>query len=173
MTQLPKPASGNAVLRVRRALLGLTVITVLATAFELASVRHWNGVEQLIPWVALGVLAAATVLALLSGGRGRISAWVLAILVLGASTYGVIDHIAVNYNSGALDYRFADTWASMPFAERTWYALTKTVGPSPALAPGILGLGATLLLLASMLDMRGRSGDIPEPQGADRAADPG
>ena len=101
MTQLPKPASGNAVLRVRRALLGLTVITVLATAFELASVRHWNGVEQLIPWVALGVLAAATVLALLSGGRGRISAWVLAILVLGASTYGVIDHIAVNYNSGS------------------------------------------------------------------------
>ena len=139
---------------VRRALRGLAVITILATAFELATVQHWHGLEQLIPWAALAVLALATVLAMAPSGRGRIAARVLAMLVIGASLYGLIDHIAVNYNSGILDQRFADTWERMPLIERLFYAVTKTVGPSPTLAPGVIGLGAILLLLASLLDTR-------------------
>ena len=141
-------------LLVRRGLLVLTVISILATAFELATVQHWHGLEQLIPWVALAVLSLATVVAMAPGGRGRVAARVLAILVIGASLYGLIDHIAVNYNSGILDQRFADTWERMPVIERLFYAVTKTVGPSPTLAPGVIGLGAILLLLASLLDTR-------------------
>jgi len=51
---------------VRRGLYALTVIGILATAFELATVRHWLDIEQLIPWVALVVLAIATGLGLLA-----------------------------------------------------------------------------------------------------------
>jgi hypothetical protein len=136
---------------VRRGLYALTVIGILATAFELATVRHWLDIEQLIPWVALVVLAIATVLALASFRQGRIAAGLLALLVRGASVYGVIDHTVVNYNSGPLDQRFADTWESLSPAKRRWYAFTKTVGPAPTLAPGILGETAVLLLLACLM----------------------
>jgi hypothetical protein len=135
---------------VRRALVALTAVGILAAAFELYSERHWNGPEQLVPWVALGVLAVATALALLPG-RGTTSAVrVLTLLVLGASAYGVIEHVLVNDGSGALDQRFADTWDTLPALTRWWYAASGQVGPAPTLAPGVLGQTAVLLLLATV-----------------------
>jgi hypothetical protein len=145
---------GAVVLLVRRALVALTAIGILATAFELATVQHWHDFEQLIPWGALLVLAVATVLVLLPGRWATTAAWMLALLVLCASIYGVIDHTLVNYESGVLDQRFADTWETLPSTQRWWYAITKTVGPSPTLAPGILGQSAVMLFLASLIDTR-------------------
>jgi lysylphosphatidylglycerol synthetase-like protein (DUF2156 family) len=136
---------------VRRSLLALTMIGIAATAFELATERHWNGLEQLIPWFALAALAVAVVLAVLPGRGAQLMATVFALVVLGASVYGVLDHITVNYNSGPLDQRFADSWDSLPASRRWWYAVTKQVGPSPPLAPGILAQTALLLLLASLM----------------------
>ena len=78
------------------------------------------------------------------------AARVLALLVLAASMYGVVDHILVNYNAGALDQRYADTWDTLPRVEQWWYATTKTVGPAPTLAPGVLGQSALLLILATL-----------------------
>jgi hypothetical protein len=89
-------------------------------------------------------------------GRGVTAARVLALLVLGASIYGVVDHILVNFDSGALDQRYADTWDTLPVVERLWYAVTKTVGPAPTLAPGVLGQSALLLLLATVGRPRAR-----------------
>ena len=134
---------------VRHGLVALTAIGILAAAFELASERHWNGVEQLIPWIALAALAAAVGLLLVPGGRGVPAARVLAVLVLGASAYGVLDHVLVNYESGALDQRYAESWDTMPALQQWWLAVTKTVGPAPTLAPGVLGQSALLLVLAS------------------------
>jgi hypothetical protein len=133
-----------------RGLIALTVLGILAAAFELATERHWNGLEQLIPWAALAVLAVATVLVTIPGRRGVTAARVLALLVLAASIYGVITHIVVNYDAGALDQRYADAWDSLPRLQRWWYATTKTVGPAPTLAPGVLGQTALLLLLATL-----------------------
>ena len=155
----------NTAVLVRRGLIALTVIGIFAAAFELAIKKHWNGLEQLIPWLALAVLAVATVLVVIPGGRGVTAARLLALLVLGASVYGVLDHILVNYNSGALDQRFADTWETLPLVERWWYAATKTVGPTPTLAPGVLGQSALLLLLATL-------GGAGQRRGADAHADP-
>ncbi len=135
---------------IRGALYALTVIGILATAFELGTERHWQSPEQLIPWVALGALSVATVLALLPSRTARVTARILAIGVLGASIYGVLDHIAVNHNSGPLDQRYAETWDSLPATQQWWYAATKTVGPAPTLAPGVLGQTALLLLLAGL-----------------------
>ena len=135
---------------VRRGLVALIVIGILAAAFELATERHWNGIEQLIPWMALAVLAVAVALLLVPHGRGVPAARVLATLVLAASAYGVIDHIVVNHESGALDQRYSQTWETLPVVEQWWLAVTKTVGPAPTLAPGVLGQSALLLVLASV-----------------------
>ncbi len=137
-------------LLVRRGLVALTAVGILAAAFELYGERHWNGAEQLVPWVALAVLAVATGVALVPGPGARGTARVLALLVLGASAYGVIDHVLVNYGSGALDQRFAATWDTLPVLTRWWYAASKQVGPAPTLAPGVLGQTAVLLLLATV-----------------------
>jgi hypothetical protein len=135
---------------VRHGLVALTAIGILAAAFELASERHWNGVEQLIPWIALAALAAAVGLLVVPGGRGVPAARVLAVLVLGASVYGVLDHVLVNFESGALDQSYAESWDTLPALQQWWLAVTKTVGPAPTLAPGVLGQSALLLLLASV-----------------------
>jgi len=156
VTGVRAPVSGSPVRLVRRSLLALTVISIAATAFELATVDHWHDFEQLIPWFALAVLIVAVALSLFPGGWGRAGARALALLVLGASVYGVIDHTLVNFDSGPLDYRFAETWETMPATQKWWYAFTKAVGPSPTLAPGVLGLSSTLLLLGSLLDSRPR-----------------
>jgi hypothetical protein len=100
-------------------------------AFELASERHWNGLEQYVPWLALILLLVATVLVLLPGDRGTTAARVLALVVLGASAYGVVEHVLVNLQAGEFDQRFADTWESLPLVEQVLYAVTKTVGPAP------------------------------------------
>ena len=150
MTEVLGPRGTAASVLVWRGLLALTVIGILATAFELATERHWNSPEQLIPWVALVVLVVATALLTIGGGRGVAVARVLALLVVVASIYGVITHIVVNYDAGALDQRYADAWDSFPMLRRWWYAVTKTVGPAPTLAPGVLGQTAVLLLLATL-----------------------
>jgi hypothetical protein len=148
---------------VRRSLLALTAIGILATAFELITERHWKGLEQLIPWFALAVLVVATVFTALPGRGVQVLARLLVLVVLGASIYGVCDHIAVNYNSGALDYRFADTWGSLSLVQRLWYAATKQVGPSPPLAPGVLAQTALLLLLAGLLRRPRDGSESPAP----------
>ena len=145
----------DAAVLARRGLVALTVVGILAAAFELAAERHWNGIAQLIPWMALAVLAVAVALLLLPRGRGIPPARLLAALVLAASAYGVFDHVLANHESGALDQRYAASWDTLPASEQWWLAVTKTVGPAPTLAPGVLGQAALLLLLASV-GLRGR-----------------
>lgn len=145
---------------VRAALFALTVIGILATAFELASERHWNSPEQLIPWVALAVLTVATVLAALSARGTQLISRILVLGVLGASVYGVLDHVAANHHSGPLDQRYADTWESMPATQQWWYAATKTVGPAPTLAPGVLAQTSLLLLLAGLVKLPPREPEL-------------
>jgi hypothetical protein len=142
----------------RASLIGLTALGIVGTAFELATLQHWNGVMQLVPWAALVVLTGA--LALHAGrwpdcrpggrsGRTRVVR-ALALLVLGASLFGVLEHALVNYDSGPLDQRFADTWDALSWWLRWWYAITRTVGPAPTLAPGMLGQAAATLILATI-----------------------
>ena len=145
-----KPGGVTPAELMRRGLLALAMLGILAAAFELATERHWTGLEQRIPWLALPVLAAAAALVVVGGDRRVTLARVLALLVLGASLYGVITHILVNYNAGGLDQRYAATWDTLPHVKRWWYAATKTVGPAPTLAPGVLGQSALLLLLATL-----------------------
>lgn len=151
---MTRPAVAGVTVPVRTGLIALTVISILATAFELASERHWNGIEQLIPWVALGILTVAT--GLLAGGPVRAvpAVRVLAVLILAVSAYGVVTHVLVNHDAGPLDALHGPGWDALPAVQQWWYALTKTVGPAPVLAPGVLGQASLLLLLASLTGPR-------------------
>jgi hypothetical protein len=135
---------------IRGGLIALTLIGIGAAAFELYSEQHWNSPIQLIPWGALGALLLAALLALVPGGRGALPARILAVLVLGASLYGVVQHVLTNLAAGPLDARVGDTWAGLPLVEQIWLAASKQVGSAPTLAPGVLGQTALVLLLATI-----------------------
>jgi hypothetical protein len=66
----------------------------------------------------------------------------------------------VNHDSGPLDQRYADTWESMPATQQWWYAATKTVGPAPTLAPGVLAQTSLLLLLAGWIKLPPREPEL-------------
>ncbi|WP_336204175.1 hypothetical protein [Nonomuraea sp. LPB2021202275-12-8] len=125
----------------RRALAALTAVGILGAAFELFAERHWRSPQQLIPWVALALLAVAVLLLLLRDSPGLITAVrVIAVVVLLASAFGVYAHVSANVAMGSPD----------PGIAGYWQALTKTVGSAPPLAPGMLGQSALLLLLATL-----------------------
>lgn len=134
-----------------RGLLALVVISLAATGAELATERHWATAVQLVPWVALGVLIVATALLAARGPGAARVVRALAVLVLLASVYGIVQHVVVNYDAGALDASYGQGWDALPVAARLWYAVTKSVGPAPPLAPGVLGQAALMVLLASFV----------------------
>ncbi|MEV1167598.1 hypothetical protein [Nonomuraea sp. NPDC049784] len=132
---------------VRLGLLGLVAIGILGAALELAFERHWQSPVQLIPWAALALLGLALVLlALRDSPRTTTVVRVIALVVLLASAYGVFMHVSVNHGAGAAD----PAWDALSPFTQWWYALTKSVGQAPPLAPGMLAQSALLLTLATL-----------------------
>lgn len=135
----------------RRALLGIAGVTVLGTALELLSLQHWKEPSQIIPFACLAALAVAIGLLL-----GRPSAAVVraaravAVVVCLASAFGMVQHVHGNYEAGPLDAVYGEEWDTLSVATRWWYALVKTVGPSPALAPGVLALASLCVVGATL-----------------------
>lgn len=137
--------------RFRLALLGLSLLSIGGTAVELAMERHWKTFIQLIPWIGLGVLMAAALLVVLWPSARRVwLARALAVAVVGISAFGTWEHVDANYQSGPLDFRYSESWATMTAASRWWKAATKTVGPSPVLAPVVLAQAGLCVLLATI-----------------------
>jgi hypothetical protein len=135
----------------RYGLIGLTALSILGAAFELATERHWQTWEQLLPWGVLVLLTIGVTLLALRDSSGAITVVrMLSLVVLPVALFGVYAHVAANYDAGFLDQRYADTWETIPEVSRWWYALTKSVGPTPPLAPGALAQTALLLLLATL-----------------------
>ena len=134
----------------RRALGGLTVLTMLGIAAELVSLRHWDSTIQLIPFAALVVLTVALVLAWRGGAReARVARW-LSGVVLATSAFGVYEHIAENLNGGPLDHRYAFTWEHFSKMKQIWLAATGGVGPAPPLAAAALAQAALLVLILTL-----------------------
>lgn len=132
----------------RRAFLAVAAVSAVGTALELAALRHWDGVEQLIPWAVLTVVAAGIVVAVAGPTRDRV-ARVLAAIGLVGGLYGVITHISSNYDAAPLDYKYTDRWPTMSFVSKVWHAASGAVGPAAVLAPGALSLCGLCLLLAT------------------------
>ncbi|MEU0568979.1 hypothetical protein ABZ297_26885 [Nonomuraea sp. NPDC005983] len=149
----------------RRGLLALVLLSVMGAALELAAERHWQTVEQLIPWGALALLALALVVLAAGGSPKAVRALALAVLLV--AMFGVYAHVSANYDAGLLDQRYAATWETLSPLTRWWYAVSKSVGAAPPLAPGMLAQSALLLLLTTLTRARvkepAENAHTPEP----------
>jgi len=148
----------------RRGLVWLAVLTTVGIAVELAVERHWTQPVQLIAWgaVAIMVVALAMLLPAPTGVRVR-TARILAAVVVLTSAVGIWEHVAANYDAGPLDFHYTGVWDNLPEVSRWWLAVTKTVGPSPPLAPGALAQAGLSVLLATIGHpaLRGRTESFP------------
>ncbi|MGQ0573190.1 MAG: hypothetical protein ACT4RN_03180 [Pseudonocardia sp.] len=143
----------------RVGVLALAGIGTLGAAYELAVERHWGGLAKNVPWLAVVALAVAvgTAFAARAGSpRLVLVTRVLAVLVLGASVYGIAMHVLENMHSGHLGPRYGPEYKQLPRIERLWLGMTKTVGDAPPLAPGMLGQSALLVLLGTLGRRPGR-----------------
>ncbi|MGH9023210.1 MAG: hypothetical protein ACRDV9_08940 [Acidimicrobiia bacterium] len=135
----------------RAGLLALAAIGLAGTAAELAFLRHWDGLVQLIPWAAVAVLGAAMACLAVRPSAARVlAARALGAVAAAAGLYGVYEHIAENYHAGPLDAVYGPKWESLPTLSRLWAAGTGGVGPAPTLAPAVLAQIALCLFVATL-----------------------
>lgn len=135
----------------RRLLLGLGGVSAAGALAELGLERHWGSIVKVIPWFAIGVLLVALVLVAAKPNRPRLQlARGLCAVVALSSLVGVYKHVEENRKAGALDFRYADRWESLSAASQWWKAATKTVGPAPILAPGVLIQAAVSVAAATV-----------------------
>ena len=135
----------------RRSMLGLAAAGILATAVELATLRHWTTTLQLIPWFVLGVLTIGVLIVAFGASRQMIRV-VRFVSIAGAigGLYGVFDHIKENYDAAILDYHYTDRWPQMSLISKLWAAGSGSVGPAPVLAPAVLTQIALCMALATL-----------------------
>lgn len=143
-------AADSAAPALRRGLLWLAGLSVVGLAVELAAERHWTQPIQFVAWAALLVtlLAIGLTAGISSAGRLKLARW-LAIAVMISAGFGIWEHIEENHDSGELDRVYGESWDSLPATTQWWLAASKTVGPSPPLAPGALAVAAFCVLLAT------------------------
>jgi len=137
--------------RLRQGLLVVAALTVVGTTAELVMRHHWTQPVQLIAWVALALLVAAIVLLARNPSAGAVRvARILAGVVVAAAVIGMLEHIMGNHDAGPLDAQYGDGWDAMSGLSQWWAATIQAVGPSPALAPGVLIQGALCVLFATI-----------------------
>lgn len=150
MTTTVAPGRDTADL-LRWSLVGLAALAAAGTAVELATLRHWNGFLQLIPWLVLGVLVVLIALMALRPGPTAIRAVRAgAVAVILASAFGVLKHVQANYDTAPLDRVYGPRWDTMSALGRWWAAASGGVGPAPTLAAGVMAQAALCLLLATL-----------------------
>jgi hypothetical protein len=145
------PATDPTAALLRRGLLWVAGLTTLGIAVELGMERHWTQPIQFVAWGA--VIVAAVAVGLLARARSRAGvrlARILAVAVVLSAAMGIWQHVYANYDAGPLDFHYTETWDSLPEATRWWLALTKSVGPSPPLAPAALAQAGLCVLLATL-----------------------
>jgi len=135
----------------RRGLLWLAAITIAGIGVELAADRHWTQPVQLVAWMALGAIALALFLVAVNPTRPKLwLARLLVIIVMLSAVWGIWEHVYANYDAGGLDFEYTNTWDGLAESTRWWLAVTKTVGPSPPLAPGALAQASLAVLIATL-----------------------
>ena len=135
----------------RRCFLALAVAATAGTGVELALSRHWTSAIQLIPWYAVGGLAAGAALLVARPRPVSVRAVrVLAVVVVFTAVFGIYEHVLANHHAGPLDFRYESKWETMSAGSRWWAAISESVGPSPTLAPAVMAQAAVCLLLATL-----------------------
>ena len=94
-------SSADILLRLRRFLLGLSILLLGGTVVELSLVKHWGDVVQLIPFGLCGLGSIAALVVLLRPGRATVLGLrVCTGLVICGSLFGIYEHLANNIALG-------------------------------------------------------------------------
>ena len=142
--------SGSAGL-LRYGVLGLAALGVIGAAVDLAMSRHWQSAIQLVPWASLlGLAVALALIAARPTGRTLWAARALLLVVAASAALGIYHHVAANYATAPLDFRYSERWEQMSMAARLWAAGGQAVGPSPTMVPGLLAYLAVMGWLATL-----------------------
>jgi hypothetical protein len=152
MNTMPPPvATADHSRLMRNCFVGLAVLSISATILELAFERHWKDAEQLIPWFSIGAFLIALLVFLVRPTVAGIRATraILVPVALSAAA-GIYYHVHENFKAGFLDFRYSKKWRGMSFVDHYWTAFTKSVGPAPTLAPGVLAFACILLFMATL-----------------------
>lgn len=162
-------AGPRTVTALRLSLLAIAVLGLGGTAAELVLERHWHGLEQLLPWVALA-LATVGLFALVTRPRGGLwLARLCAVIVIAFAVVGIWRHLNANYEAAPLDRRYEDRWADMSQTERLRDVFIGRVGPAPILASGVLatiGIALGAATIAAPPPRRRTASIEAEPAGA-------
>lgn len=135
----------------RRGLTALTALGLAGTLVELATLRHWDGPREVIPWVVLVVSGGALLALVARPGPATVRAARLTALALAlAGVVGVAIHVLANLESAPLDGVVGPTWDSFPLWRQIWMASTGGVGPAPPLAAGALAPTGLAMALATV-----------------------
>ena len=146
-----EPAEAPATGLLRWGLLALAAAGVIGAAVDLGLARHWQSPIQFVPWASLGGLAVALALVVVAPtGRTLQVAQVLTVVVAASAALGVYHHVAANYATAPLDFRYSDRWEQMSGPARLWAAGSQAVGPSPTVVPGLLAYLALMTWLATL-----------------------
>lgn len=134
----------------RRAFLLVAAGTCGGAVLELAMLRHWDGLDQLVPWVVLAALAVGiAAVALKPTPRVLLAARLLAVGSAFAGAFGVWEHVSSNWETAPLSATWASTWDTLSPLQQWWEAATGGAGIAPPLAPGFLALTGICLALAT------------------------
>jgi hypothetical protein len=127
--------------RLRRFLLGLSLVLFGGTVVELLLVNHWEDRVQLIPFVLCGLGSIAALLVLFHPRRTTLLGLRVCMgLVVCGSLFGVYEHLANN---------IAFQQEIQPNAPLTDVLVSAVAGGNPLLAPGTLAVAAVLALAAT------------------------
>jgi len=133
-------------------MLWLCGLGVAGVSVELALSRHWQSWTQGVAWLSIAALVWAMSLLRYQrpfggadGEKARRRAAALAVLVGASGALGVWMHVSGNHHAGPLDGVYGGMWDGMPVWRQWWLAVSMRVGPSPALAPGVLALFAGMI----------------------------
>ncbi|PAP76936.1 hypothetical protein [Rubrivirga marina] len=125
----------------RRFLLAMAVTTYVAAAVELALVEHYEGWQQILPFVTIGLGVAAAAWAWASPRRSSIrSARWAGVLATVTALAGVYFHVEGNLGFAR------EVRPDSRGVELTWDALS---GVNPLLAPGMIALAGLLAAAAT------------------------
>jgi len=134
-------SSADILLRLRRFLLGLSILLLGGTVVELSLVKHWGDVVQLIPFGLCGLGSIAALVALLRPGRATVLGLRVCMgLVVCGSVFGIYEHLSNN---------IAFQQEIKPNAATSEVLVKAVAGGNPLLAPGTLAVAAVLALAAT------------------------
>jgi hypothetical protein len=152
MKTMPPPvATADHSRLLRNCFVGLAVLSITGTILELAFERHWQDFEQLIPWYSIGAFLIALLVFLVRPTKAGIrTTRSILVLVAASSAVGIYYHVHENFKAGFLDFRYSKKWKTMGFVDHYWTAFTKSVGPAPTLAPGVMAFACLCLFLATL-----------------------